>query len=322
MQRLIIPFLCLGLLCELKAQIGPKENSEEELRSAKVKKITTFYYETEDTSKSNGRLLMQKEFDENFKLQQHYLYTFWDAVSYDHTTTYQYDDRGNLLTETRIQKILNLGPRDSSYIAALGSEPINTKTDYVYNDKNQCTMELVYTYKEASLPEGQKPDQMIFYEYKNDKLVKEKSLTPTGAIIYENYEAKYSYNGDGLLIRKDQSFVDDSKQTTTYSYDSKKQLTEEKRIDSKMPLNDRHLKFEYDSLGRKTIKWRYSKRDSKWIELEKFKYNNNGGRILENDDETTYTYYSNGLIRQELWISSKGNGVVNFITTYEFFPQK
>jgi hypothetical protein len=58
-------------------------------------------------------MLLKKEFDIEGKLLKKYVYTFWDVVSYDHTTTYKYDDMRLLIEETETQNILNLGKRDA-----------------------------------------------------------------------------------------------------------------------------------------------------------------------------------------------------------------
>lgn len=143
-------FLIIGILSLLGfqcfSQSEPTQNYEQVLEDDNLKIIKTMFYRSEDTTKSDGRLLFSKEFDKKGKMVGKYVYTFWDVVSYDHTTTFKYDSKGNLIEKTKIQKILNLGKRDAEYIEALGDEPINEKSFYTYDESNRLIKEVNYTF--------------------------------------------------------------------------------------------------------------------------------------------------------------------------------
>lgn len=279
------------------------------------------YYRSEDTTKSDGRLLFTKEFDEKGKLVRKYVYTFWDVVSYDHNTTYKYDPKGNLIEKTKIQKILNLGKRDAGYIEALGDDPINEKSFYTYDETNRIIKEVNYTFGKEGFHTNDTPSNTVEYTY-NEKgeLIKEIGKTPNGRVTYQNYDAVYHYDKNGNKIQETKVFTTSptkSTQTTTYSYNKENQLIEESTENSGILRNNKHLKYEYDSNGRKTKVLRSSQRDDKWEVSKTYSYDHNGNPIF-GDDETTFDYYENGLIKRELWKSSTSDETVNFITTYKF----
>lgn len=280
------------------------------------------FYRSEDPTKSEGRLLFRKEFNKEGQLIEKYVYTFWDVVSYNHTTTYKYNSKGNLIEETKIQKILNLGKRDEEYIKALGDDPINEKSFYTYDELNRLLKQVNYTFGKEGFGKNDNPRSSIEYTY-NEKgdLIKEIGKTPNGRITYQNYEASYDYDKNGNKIKETKVFTTSptkSTSTTVYSFNKNGQLTEEKTEDSGIPMNNIHLKYEYDSNGKKAKILRFSQNDGNWEVRKTFSYDENGNPIL-GDDETTFTFYENGLIKGELWKSSRSDETVNFISTYEFY---
>jgi hypothetical protein len=313
-------FSFIGLNCF--SQSEPTQNYDQVLDNEKLKSIKTMFYRSEDTTKSEGRVLFKKEFDKDGKLSKKYVYTFWDVVSYDHTTTYKYDSNGNLIEKIKIQKILNLGKRDAGYIDALGDNPINEKSFYTYDKSNRLIKEVNYTFGNEGFDQNDIPSNSIEYTY-NQKgdLIKEVGRTPNGRIIYQNYEATYHYDNNGNKIKETKIFTTspaESHRTTIYSYNNKGNLIEEKTEDSGVPSNNKHLRYEYDSKGRMTKTRRFSKNDNSWEVSKTLSYDENGNPEL-GDDETTFTFYENGLIKGELWKSSRSDETVNFITTYEFY---
>jgi hypothetical protein len=103
-----------------------------------------------------------------------------------------------------------------------------------------------------------------------------------------------------------------------YSYNKIGKLTEEKTEDSGTKMNNNHLKYEYDSNGKITKVLRFSQKEGNWEVTKIISYDKKGNPIL-GDNETIFDFYENGLIKRELWKSSKSDETVNFITTYKFY---
>lgn len=302
-------------------QIGPKENFEQVLKNKNLKSLKTMYYRSVDTTQLEGRLLLKKEFNSDGNITFKYIYTFWDVVSYNHSSTFKYDENGNLVDKTIIQEILNLGKRDDNYIKALGADPINEKTTYEYNNSNQLILEHNYVFSEVGFDYEQNPTQTIKYEYLNGKLANETSSTSSGMVIYQNYISDYQYDKDGQKIMEVRTFTTSPMKytkTSTFIYNETGLLKEEKRVDSANKNNNRHIRYIYDNEERETEELRFSEKDSSWINSKTYNYDSKGHLVL-GDEETTFEYYPDGLIKQELWQSSRTDETVNFITTYEFY---
>jgi len=318
--------LLLGVLSFLRldcfSQSEPTQNYEQVLDNKKLKSIKTMFYSSEDTTKSKGRILFKKEFDKEGKLLEKYVCSFWDVVSYDHTTNYKYDSEGNLIEETIIQKILNLGKRDKEHIKEFGDDPINEKTFYTYDDSNLLIRKMNYSFGKEGFDKNDIFSYTIDYTYNNkNQLIKEKGRTPNGAIIYQNYDATNEYDDNGRKIKEVKVFTTSPSKysiTTIYTYNKNGNLIEEKREDTGMPDNNMHLKYEYDNSGNRTKILRFSEEHKEWIVSRTILYDKNGNPIL-GDEETTFDFYENGLIKRELWKSSNSDETVNFITTYEFY---
>ena len=107
MKRLLL-ILILGFASLTILSREPLQNYEEILEKGKLKHLKTMFYRSEDTTESKGRLLFSKDLDREGKVLKKYRYTFWDVVSYDHTTTYKYNEEGRLAEMLIIQKIFCL----------------------------------------------------------------------------------------------------------------------------------------------------------------------------------------------------------------------
>ena len=295
-----------------------KMNYKEILNDEEIKKVYIRYFKSEDTLKTEGRDLIIKEFDQFGKITRNYIYTFWDVVSYDHNTTYQYDDEGRLVEKTKIQTILNLGKRDEEHIKIFGDEPINERTIYRYNEKGLLNREETYSFGRDY--EKTKLSSSIEYYY-NDKnqIYKEIGATPNGRVIYQNYTAQYEYDEEGRKIKEVRTFTQTgSVRFKTFKYNNSGQLIEEKTNEEGNRLQTKHLKYEYDSFGNKTKELKFDERTNSFEVFRSYEFDENGQRIF-GDEQTSFEYYSNGLIKQELWKSNRSDQIVNFITSYEFY---
>ncbi|MTI26503.1 hypothetical protein [Fulvivirga kasyanovii] len=281
-------------------------------------------YRSEDTTNTEGRLLFSKTFNKEGKLAEKYYYIFWDVVSYDYTTTYQYNEDGQIIEETKIQRVLNLGKRDEKYINALGDDPINEKIFYFYDVNKRLGKKTKYIFGREGFDESQKPTVICEYFYdRAGQLIKETSETANGRVIFENYLLEYRYDGKGQLIKKHKTFTTDKHnklptRLTEYKYNGNGHLIEEVVMDNQNSSNSHHLKFEYNRAGKKLKTYSYDNSKNVWALTQSFSYDKNG-RLILGDDETTFDFYENGLIKQELWKSENSDEVVNFITKYEFY---
>jgi len=294
MNKLFIIVLISFLNANAYSQIEPTQNYEKISLEKQLKNIKTIYYATEDTTKSEGRLLFKKEFDEDGKIISKYIYTFFDIVSYDHTSTYKYDTNENLVEKTIIQRILNLGKRDAKYISFFGDEPINEKYFYEYDNNNNCIKEIVYSHGKESLNKTNDLNKTIEYFYnKKNELIKEISKTPNGKIISDNYTMNFDYS-NGKKIKQTKYFSEphNYKIETTFKYNSQGFLVKEETIDYRDKRNNGRIQYKYDD---------------------------NNNLIVGNDSETAFDYYKNGLIKQELWKSKTSEETVNYITFYKFY---
>lgn len=322
MNKYLIVAVLLSISTSSFSQSEPTQNYEGIVELGKLKSIKIMYFPSEDTVQAEGRLLLKKEFDREGKITQKYLYTFWDVVSYDHTTSYLYNSKGLLSEKTEIQKILNLGKRDNEYIKVMGNKPINKKSFYIYNDQNKIIREVNYTFGPEGFDSTDTPLNTVDYIYdKKGLLVTEIGKTHNGAILYLNYNTTYKYDKAGQKIKEVRVLTTTKKksiQTKTFIY-NKEGLPEEIKVeDTSIPLNNSHLKYEYGKEGRKEKELSYSYSDKKWNIRRVYEYDAKGHLVL-GDDETVFNFYENGLIRQEVWESKTSDQIVNLITTYEFY---
>jgi hypothetical protein len=298
------------------------QNYEEILKNEKLKTVKTMYYETEDTTKFKGRLLFRKKFDKEGKLIQRYDYIFWDVVSYDFTTSYKYDLKGNLIEETVIQKVLNLGKRDAEFIKEMGDDPIHKKYIFTYDASNKLAKEMEYTFGREGFDKSKTLNKTTNYYYNTkNQLIKEVEKEKDGAGHDQYSILTYEYDTDGNKIKETTTYSLGSlntKMVKNFLYNSKGQLIEERTKGSDISSNNEYLKYKYNTEGKRTMILKFSEEENKWIVSKTFLYDKNG-RLILGDDETTFDFYKNGLIKRELWKSKETKAVANFITTYEFY---
>lgn len=320
-MRYIITILLLIIL--VKPSIGqfePTLNNEDILKKLKVKSLSTFYYDNVDTIKSTKRLLFKKDYDHLGNLISKYHLSLWDVVSYDHTTTYSYDKNNNLIEKVVIQKILNLGKRDEKFIKEMGDDPINEKFIYYYNGDNLLVKAESFSFGRNGFDKNKKPNNTVTYEYANGLLVKEISTTPNGMVIFQNYIATYDYNASKKKIKETKIFTTATNRPQTiitWIYNDKGLVLEEIVDDKAVPINNKHIKHEYNNKGKKTKDLQFSLDNNKWEIIKVYAYDKAGNLIL-GDEETTFDYYKNGLVKRELWKSRDRDETVNFITIYSF----
>ena len=305
------------------SQLGLTKNYQDIILKNKLKNVTTMYYESEDTTKSLGRVLFKEEFDIDGKVKLDYVFTFWDVVSYDHTTTYKYDTIGNLIEKTIIQKILNLNKRDDECIKALGDEPINEAWIYKYDSSNRLVKEDKYSYSKEKYDLLKDLRFTINYYYNSKGLLKkETGTTPKEILSSENYITTFKYDNKGNKTHELKILTRDnnkSKIIKQYIYNLKGKLIEEETKYSDFSQYNEHYKYEYNNFDKKSKVLSYSEKDKDWKVYDTYEYNDKGNLIIKGDEETKYDFYDNGLIKRELWKDNESNAVVNFITTYEFY---
>jgi hypothetical protein len=320
-MKYVIAIVMLIVLVEPSiGQVEPKLNEERVLKGLGIKSLSTFYYDNEDTTKSTKRLLFRKEYDNKGNLIFKYLLSLWDVVSYDHTTTFSYDRNNNLTEKIVIQKILNLGKRDEDFIKDMGDDPINEKFTYYYNDNNQLVKMEGFSFGKEGFNGNQNPDNTVTYEYERGLLVKEVSTTPNGMVIYQNYIATFDYNDSKQKIQETKIFTTSPNKpetTITWLYNDKGLMIEQIVNDKAVPFNNMRIKYEYDDRGRIGRELQFSIQNNKWENRKVYKYDKAGNEIF-GDEETTFDYYKNGLVKSELWKSKDSGETVNFITIYRF----
>lgn len=290
--------------------------------SEKLKSIHTYLYKSVDTTKSEGRLHYKILFDNEGKKLEEYVYTFWDIVSYDHTTTYTYDIQGNLIEETIMQNILNLGPRDAEFIKVLGKDPINEKIFYYYDNLNRLITKKSYTFRTKELDLDNETYNTVTYLY-NDKgaLIEEIGSALNKNSLPSNYEKKYTYDNKGNKIKEYyvQTAIPKSPgRITTFIYNEQNQLIEEVVVDNEISWNNKHLKYEYNNNNKLSNISKKIPNSNKWEIIETFTYDERGNSLRFNED-TIFEYYENGFIKQEMNKIEGDEFIWNFITFYEFY---
>ncbi len=142
-----------------------------------------------------------------------------------------------------------------------------------FNDKNQL-IEL------TNINENKEEIQHIYYEYADDHLIK-RIHKGEGLPENENYEVKYEYNDQGLIIKES----DSSKGITEYKYDEKSNLISEILPDNKT------INYEYDENG-KVIK--EEKSDGS---IKEYEYDEKGRKLKEINKNDAF--WGNKTIRWE-----------------------
>ncbi|MCK5370117.1 MAG: hypothetical protein KAQ62_16260, partial [Cyclobacteriaceae bacterium] len=86
MRKIIYFVFIFWMDIHLFAQIEPVQNRDGELMGLNVKTISAYYYSTIDTVGTNAKLILNKEFGPNGKINKKYVLSIWEAVSYSNST--------------------------------------------------------------------------------------------------------------------------------------------------------------------------------------------------------------------------------------------
>jgi hypothetical protein len=320
MKYLVVVIFFLGAGFNLFAQIEPVQNSDTMLRELKVKSISSFHYTSKDTTKATGRLVFKKEFDRHGKVTKKYVLSLWEAVSYDNSTDFRYNEKEQLIEESKIQSIQNLENRDQEYINSFGDTPLHEKITYGYNLVDELVSKDIYTFSTDELSESALPVQKIIYEYDSALLSFEKSSSTNTRVFNQNYTIDYAYDDQGNLIKKILTYGSemDKKRISTLTYSIDNRLVEERVEDSGIPRNNIHTKYEYNESGLLKSKLGFDVEEEDFVVDIGYEYDSHGNRI-SGEKEVEFTYYENGLIRSELWKDETNDQVFFFVSKYEFY---
>jgi len=245
---------------------------------------------------------------------------FWDVVSYSNSTTFKYDKRQQLVEETKLQTILILENKDQEYIDSFGDTPLNEKIQYTYNSHGELIKKEIFTFRTNELSASTEPIQKIKYEYDSGMLRLKKSSSPQSRVFNQNFNVEYEYDTTGNLISTTRTYglEMNNKQIAEYSYNQENQLVEEKILDTGIPRNNIHLRYEYDEAGFLQNKLIFDANENEFVIEVSFLYDLHGNKI-SGEKEVKFTYDENGLIKSELWIDDIKDQVFYFISTYEFY---
>ena len=230
-----------------------------------------------------------EEYDPDGKITKE---TFYSSGVANRTITYEYDDKGNLITQITVDK-------DGSQI--------DFKKNVYDDDGNKIEVIEGDNDKDAS------PKQM--YSYKDGLLAYDRYYFVDGDTDYNEYE----YNDKGQLICKKHINEEDGYvyRTGEYEYDSEGNMTEMR--DSMYE----HLTVEhYDAAGQKTLEELYYNGDLS--ATEEYKYNDYGLEewIMHDSDgslinHTRTKYNSNGLKTAVYSVNDDGSEVITAIYEYD-----
>jgi hypothetical protein len=301
------------------AQIEPVQNSEQDLHSLRVKTISSYFF-TNNSPASGELLILNEEYDSEGKMLKKYQLYLWDAVSYSYTTTFIYNEKGLLMETLKIQEILNLYKRDDDYIRSFGDKPLNEKIMYYYNDRDQLSKKDIFIFNSESPDKALSPSQSINYEYENNLLVAEESVSSDEKIFNRNYVLKYQYDSLGNLKSKSMAYGKELelKRMTSFIYDDRYRIIEEKITDVSVPHNNARYKYEYNDNGLLIQKYIFNEEED-IFELDKTYTYDENGNIISGDRETSFEYYKNGLIKSESWTNPVTDEIMTFRTTYEYY---
>jgi hypothetical protein len=292
-------------------------NPAGELQSHKVKSLSTYYTSPVDNEE---RLIFKKDFNTKGKVINVYQLSLWEAVSYSYTTTYQYNDLGQLITKSKVQKFLNLFDRDEDYLHFFGDKPLNEQQLYHYNEQGDIRKKLIFTFGEEKPDQQAQPSQSIYYEYEQNKLISEESSSSDDKFFNRNYLIKYTYDSVDNLIQKSMDYGKELElhRNFIYKYNIENQLIEEQVIDFSIPHNNIHLRYEYNEDGRKSKKLIYNEEEKVFEEETIYEYDEKGN-VISGDREVKYEYHSNGLIKSESWTDPTSSEQIILTTQYDYY---
>ena len=316
-MKIVISLLFLLSFVNLSAQITPIQNDDSTLIRLDVKSLST-YYQSKDTNKEY--LLFQNEFSSPGILLRRFQLYLWDAVSYSYTTYYHYDNDELLTEETKNQEILTLFNRDKEYIQAFGDASLNEKILYYYTDEGLLSKTTIYTFSTKELESNASPSQTINYKYENGVLVSEESASSDEKIFNKNYLIEYSYDSAGNVSKKSMAYGKDKElqRTTILKYNTERKVIEKQVLDTSIPHNNVHLKYDYNTDGRISNKYVFNESE-KEFELETTYDYDLQGNIVSGERDVKFEYYENGLIKKESWTELTSPTEISLTTKYEFF---
>lgn len=304
----------------LFAQIEPVQNNADELKILRVKTVSAYYYNSVDTIGKSEKLILKNEFDHRGKIIKKTVLSFWEAVAYSNSTTYTYDEKEQLIEESKVQTILNLDERDQEYIDSYGDTPLNEKIRYAYNPDGNLIQKEIFAFSTDELSSSSEPIQKITYEYDAELLRFEKSSSPQSRVFNQNFIVEYEYDTMNYVTRttKTYGYEMDKKQITEYIYNQENRLAEEKIMDTGIPRNNIHLRYDYNEAGLLQHKLIFDEEENDFVIEISYKYDHYGNKI-SGEKEVNFTYCENGLIQSELWKDDINDQVFYFVSKYEFY---
>ncbi|MCG8308326.1 MAG: hypothetical protein MI975_13115 [Cytophagales bacterium] len=317
MKKAIFSIILIFQSIYLFAQLIPAQNSAKELKDLRVKSSSTYYVGDID---GEERLIFRKEFDNSGKLLKKYQLSLWDAVSYQHTTTYSYNDKGLLDEEQSIQEFLELYERDKNYLSIFGDKPLKEKKRYHYNDQGLLNRMLIYSFEENGPDSKTSANQTVVYQYENGLLAFEESASSDKRFFNKNYLIEYSYDSANNLVQKSMAYGVDKEMQRDYifRYNEKNLLIEEQVVDASIPHNNDHLRYEYNDHDQLERKYIFDKDEKDFVLETTYSYDKNGNTI-SGDREVKFEYYENDLIKSESWTDPTTDQKFTFITKYDYF---
>lgn len=272
--------------------------------SLSIKSVEIYYYNSSDTSAP--KLVYQCDIDSNGNYLKEYEFIYWEVVSYDFYTYYTYDEKGNLISENKVQHVLNQNKNDMAYIAILGDRPLNQLQEFEYNDNNEMIKQTIYTYEKEKVNKKKDLERTISYKYDLGKIIK--TTSKTNSSLGELYTF-YKYDKEGNTIRK--VLYSEQKDSIIYKYDYKDKLViEEERIDERYENNNYHKKFYYDDKSNLTKVSYYNYSNNTWRDFEEV-------AIEETEEQVKKQYYDNGLLKSS--ISDQDGASITLEMKYTFY---
>jgi hypothetical protein len=316
MKSIIFIFLLLIIPVLGFCQLTPVPNADSLITKNKVKTSATYF----SSNLEDSRLIKKTEYMADGRVVSEYTLSIWDVVSYSFTSTFTYNDDGHLIEVLKIQKVLNLFPKDEEYIDAFGDMPVNERIVFEYDETGQLTKKKIFVFHSDEIPHDSTANQTITYQYENGKLAVEESTSPEIRIFNQNYTVQFNYDSAGNLIRKIRKFGNEKPMTseTRFVYDTNGHVIEKLVTDRSAPHNNTHEKYDYDSAGNLANLYLFSKEEDQFELETTYRYDDHGQQI-SGDREVQFEYLDNGLIESETWVDAKTNQSFTFKTQYEYF---
>lgn len=320
MKKLLFVLFIFCSDVNLFAQIEPVQNKESKLIELNVKSISSFYYASKDTVGRDAKLVFKKEFNLDGNVANKYILSLWEAVSYENTSEFIYNKNDQLIEETKVQMIINLGKRDEEYIEAFGNTPLNEKRRYAYNKDGELVKKEIFIFSTHELSPSAEPSQKVLFEYDSGLLQREINSSPNIRVFNKNFTIDYEYDDQDNIIKKILTYGAemDNKRISEFTYNLENRLVEEKVSDSGIPRNNAHVRYEYNELGLLKSKLVFDIEEEDFVVDVSYEYDPHGNQI-SGEKEVEFTYYDNGLIRSELWKDAINDQVLFFVSTYEYY---